>query len=50
MISLSFDNEQNYSGIFIGTNNRERLVNMLDKLDVGWNYVSEEDEEGEEEE
>jgi hypothetical protein len=49
MISLSFDSEQNCSGIFIGTNHRERFDNMIDHLDVGWDYVSTEDE-GEEEE
>jgi hypothetical protein len=52
MISLSFDNEQNCSAIFIGTNHRERFDKMLDQLDVGLDYVSEayEDEEGEEDE
>ena len=45
MISLSFDNEQNCSGIFIGTNHQDRFDNMLDQLDVDWDYVSEEDEE-----
>jgi len=51
MISLSFDNEQNCSGIFIGTNHRNRFDNMIDLLDVGWDYISteDEDEEGEEE-
>ncbi|HEX6432420.1 MAG TPA: hypothetical protein VF008_32225 [Niastella sp.] len=50
MISLSFDNEQNCSGIFIGTNHRERFDNMTDHLDVDWFYMSteDEDEEGEE--
>jgi hypothetical protein len=50
MISLSFDNEQNCSGIFIGTNHRERFDNMLNHLDVDWFYVSEEDGDGEGEE
>jgi hypothetical protein len=51
MISLSFDNEQNCSGIFIGTNHQHRFNNLIDHLDVNWYYISteDEDEEGEEE-
>jgi hypothetical protein len=48
MISLSIDSEQNCSAIFIGTNHRERFDNMLDHLDVEWDYVSTEDEDEEE--
>jgi hypothetical protein len=43
MISLSFDSEQNCSGIFIGANDVDRFDNMLDKLDVDWFYLSTED-------
>jgi hypothetical protein len=50
MISLSFDNEQNCSGIFIGTNHRDRFNNLLDHLDVDWFYISTEDEDEDEEE
>lgn len=50
MISLSFDSEQNCSGIFIGTNDVARFDNMLDNLDVDWFYVSTEDMGDEEEE
>lgn len=50
MISLSFDTEQNCSGIFIGTNDEARFDNMLDNLDVDWFYVSTEDMDDEEEE
>lgn len=50
MISLSFDSEQNCSGIFIGTNDEDRFDKMLDNLDVDWFYVSTEDMDEEEEE
>ena len=43
VISLSFDENQNCSGIFIGTNQRDRFDNMLDHLDVDWFYLSTED-------
>lgn len=50
MISLSFDSEQNCSGIFIGTNDKARFDNMLDNLAVEWFYVSTEDMDDEDEE
>ena len=50
MISLSFDNEQNCSAIFIGTNDKARFDNMLDNLDVDWFYLSTEDMDDDEEE
>jgi hypothetical protein len=50
MISLSFDNEQNCSGIFIGTNDEDRFDKMLDDLDVDWFYISTEEMDEEEEE
>ena len=50
MISLSFDSEQNCSGIFIGTNDEDRFNNMLDNLDVDWFYLSTEDMDDEEDE
>lgn len=45
MVSLSFDGQQSCTGIFIGTNNRDAFDSMLNKLDIGWSYVSLEDEE-----
>lgn len=45
VISLSFDDEQNCTGIFIGTNQQERFDNMLAHLDVEWFYISTEDED-----
>ncbi|KAA2242770.1 SMI1/KNR4 family protein [Chitinophaga agrisoli] len=50
VITLSFDENQNCSGIFIGTNNRDRFNDMLDHLDVGWFYLSIEDMDDEEDE
>lgn len=50
MISLSFDKDQNCSGIFIGTNDRDRFNNMLDHLDIDWFYLSTEDMDDEDDE
>jgi len=45
MVSLSFDKAGNCTGAFIGTNNGDRFDNMLDQLDIAWDYISLEDEE-----
>lgn len=50
VISISFDEEQNGTGIFIGTNNRDRFDKLLDDIDVDWSYTSYEEEDAEEEE
>lgn len=49
VISISFDEEQNGTGIFIGTSNQARFDKMLDNIDVDWSYTSYEDEDAEEE-
>ena len=48
MISLSFDKDQNCTGIFIGTNHRDSFKNLLDHLDINWFYLSTEDMDDEE--
>lgn len=45
VMSLSFDEEHNCTGIFIGTSELERFDNMLESLDLDWSYISDEDEE-----
>ncbi|MCC6289603.1 MAG: SMI1/KNR4 family protein [Chitinophagaceae bacterium] len=44
VISLCIDNDQQASGIFIGTTHETFFENMLSKLDVDWDYISTEDE------
>lgn len=48
VISLSFDDNNNCSAIFIGTSHQQRFDNLLDNLDVEWSYISYEDEEDDE--
>lgn len=53
VLSLSFDEQNNCDGIFIGTSIQERfdkiLDKILDKIDIDWSYTSYEDEDCEEE-
>ena len=49
VLSLSFDEQNNCSGIFIGTSNQERFDKILDSLEIDWSYTSYEDEDCEEE-
>lgn len=50
MISLSFDKDENCTGIFIGTADAEKFDTMIATLDVDWSYISDEDEDYEDEE
>jgi len=45
VISVSFNEEGNADAIFIGTNNQERLDELLNKLEIDWSYTSYEDED-----
>lgn len=49
VISLSLDDRNNCSAIFIGTGNQQRFDNMLDAIDVEWSYTSYEDDDNVEE-
>lgn len=42
VISISIDENQNGSGIFIGTENKNIFDSLLDTLSVNWSYISEE--------
>jgi hypothetical protein len=44
VVSLSMDDEQQCMGIFIGTSHRSRFDNLIDRLNVDWYYVSDEEE------
>jgi hypothetical protein len=45
VISVSFNEEGNANGIFIGTSNQEKFDELLNKLEIDWSYSSYEDEE-----
>lgn len=45
MISLSFDKDGNCTGAFIGAGDGDRFDQMLDQLDIDWDYISLEDED-----
>lgn len=49
VISLSFDEDNRCSAIFIGTSIQERFDRILDKIGIDWSYTSYEDENCEEE-
>jgi hypothetical protein len=49
VLSLSFDEQNNCNGIFIGTSNQERFDKMLENIEIDWSYISYEDEDCEEE-
>lgn len=44
VISLSFDDKDVCTAIFIGTNHKERFDSLLETLDLDWSYVSYDDE------
>ncbi|RQO74711.1 hypothetical protein DBR43_04820 [Pedobacter sp. KBW06] len=48
IISLCFDEQQNCTAAFIGTADRERFGEILERLDIDWSYTSDEDEDDEE--
>ncbi|MEN2488692.1 SMI1/KNR4 family protein [Flavobacterium sp. B11] len=45
VISLSFDQENNCTGAFIGSSIQERFDAILDLVDIDWSYLSYDDEE-----
>jgi len=45
IISLSFDQNQNCTGILIGTSHKDRFDNILNNLNIKWSYISYEDDE-----
>lgn len=47
VLSLSFDEENNCTAIFIGTNKQEGFDEILNILDLDWSYTSYEDEDNE---
>src|SRR5690606_4066451 len=50
VLSLSFDKQNNCTGIFIGTSNQDSFDEILDKIDIDWSYTSYEDLDEEDEE
>lgn len=50
VLSLSFNQEHQCTGIFMGTSNQQRFDKILDSLEINWSYVSYEDEDFEEDE
>ncbi|GAA3745343.1 MULTISPECIES: SMI1/KNR4 family protein [Flavobacterium] len=49
VISLSFDQENNCTGAFIGSSDQERFDAVLDNMCIDWSYLSYDDEEYDEE-
>jgi len=45
VISLSFDQENNCTGAFIGSSDQERFDAILDLVDIDWSYLSYDHEE-----
>ena len=45
VISLSFDQENNCTGVFIGSSDQERFDAILENIDIDWSYLSYDDEE-----
>jgi hypothetical protein len=43
IIALTFDLDNNYNGIYIGTNNKETYNRILEKIDIEWDYRSDKD-------
>jgi hypothetical protein len=43
IIALTFESENKYNGIYIGTNNQETYKNILEKINIKWDYRSDED-------
>jgi hypothetical protein len=50
VLSLTFGEEHNCTGIFVGTNHQDKFDKILDQLELPWSYISYEDEDGEEDE
>ncbi|MCI5054773.1 MAG: SMI1/KNR4 family protein [Flavobacteriales bacterium] len=45
VLSLSFDDNNDCTALFIGTSSEERFNQLLEKLKIDWSYTSYEDEE-----
>jgi hypothetical protein len=45
IIALTIDEGGEATGIHVGTGDEDRFIDILDKLDVDWNYRSDEDDE-----
>ena len=45
IIALTTDLKNNVNGIYIGTNNKETFIEALGKINIKWNYRSDEDGE-----
>jgi hypothetical protein len=43
IIALTFETENKYNGIYIGTNNEEAYKSMLKKISIEWDYRSDKD-------
>jgi hypothetical protein len=50
VLSLSFNEHSNCTGIFVATNNQDKFDEILEQLELPWSYISYEDEDGEEDE
>lgn len=46
VLSLSFDEEENCTSIFVGTSYKDKFDKMLDTLNIQWSYISTEDDIG----
>jgi hypothetical protein len=44
VVSVSFDDDGNGSGVFVGSSHHQAYVDMMNLLDVAWDYRSDEDE------
>lgn len=44
VISVSVDQQGNWAGIFIGTQDSKRFERLLSRLEIDWDYISTEDE------
>ncbi|TDX87283.1 hypothetical protein B0I22_1471 [Epilithonimonas xixisoli] len=44
VITLSINSENKPSGIFIGTNHKDRFISIIEEINITWDYRSDEDE------
>jgi hypothetical protein len=40
IVALTFDMENNYNGIYVGSNDEKTYKNILEKIDIKWDYIS----------
>jgi hypothetical protein len=43
IIALTSDAENNYNGIYVGTDDERIHKDILGKIDIKWDYISEDD-------